>query len=200
MGLQIRDTFACVKLVPRENNVEKKVTRSWEFLKIDVRFTFVLVCYLLLWIFYFDTSRDPLHFYHYYYNYYYFVFCLFPPPIFVVGICCMVGWLICHLKAKGLFTWRCGTPGRWGNLPSRGRKIKRVHIESYNPGVLRWGFLSLLLCLQLGSFSIGYPSLRLEKDERFILDTYIFIHESVSRCVTWCWVTWGTTDLIHIKK
>ena len=127
-------------------------------------------------------------------------FCLFPPPIFVVGICCMVGWLICHLKAKGLFTWRCGTPGRWGNLPSRGRKIKRVHIESYNPGVLRWGFLSLLLFLQLGSFSIGYPSLRLEKDERFILDTYIFIHEGVSRCVTWCWVTWGTTDLIHIKK
>ena len=32
---------------------------------------------LLLWIFYFDTSRDPLHFYHYYYNYYYFIFCLF---------------------------------------------------------------------------------------------------------------------------
>ena len=59
-------------------------------------------------------------------------------------------------------------------------------MQSYNPGVLRSGFLILLLGLQLGSFSIGYPNLRLEKDERLILDTYIFVHESVTRCVTRC--------------
>ena len=68
---------------------------------------------------------------------------------------------------KGLFTWRWGTPGRRGKPPSRGRKIKRVYIQSYNPGVL--GFLRLLLRLQLGSLSIVVPSSRLEKDERLIL-------------------------------
>ena len=31
-----------------------------------------------------------------------------------------------NLPCKGLITWRWGTPGRWGNLPSRGRKIIRV--------------------------------------------------------------------------
>ena len=70
---------------------------------------------------------------------------------------------------KGLFTWRWGTPGRWGNPPSRGRKIKRVYMQSYNPGVLGWGFLRLLLRLQLRSLSRGVPSSHLEKDERLIL-------------------------------
>ena len=71
--------------------------------------------------------------------------------------------------SMGLFTWRWGTPGRWGNSPSRGRKIKRVYIQSYNPGVLGWGFLRLLLCLQLRRLSRGVPSSHLEKDERLIL-------------------------------
>ena len=31
-----------------------------------------------------------------------------------------------NLPCKGLITWRWGTPSRWGNLPSRGRKIIRV--------------------------------------------------------------------------
>ena len=26
-----------------------------------------------------------------------------------------------------------GNPGRWSNLPSRGRKIARIYIQSYNP-------------------------------------------------------------------
>ena len=129
----------------------------------------MLVCYLLLWIFYFDISRHPLHFYHYYYNYHYFICCFFPPPIFVVGIRCVVDWLICHLKARGLFTWRWGTPGRWGNPLAMVEKWKRVYIQSYNPRVLGWGFLGLSLRSQLGSFSIGVPSLRLVKDERLIL-------------------------------
>ena len=72
-------------------------------------------------------------------------------------------------RTKGLFTWKWGTPGRWGNPPSRGRKIKRVYKQSYNPGVLGWGFLRLLLRLQLGSLSRGVPSSHLEKDERLIL-------------------------------
>ena len=71
--------------------------------------------------------------------------------------------------SKGLFTWRWGTPGRWDNPPSRGRKIKRVYIQSYNPGVLGWGFLRLLLRLQLRSLSRDVPSSHLEKDERLIL-------------------------------
>ena len=70
---------------------------------------------------------------------------------------------------KGLFTWRWGTPGRWGNPLSRGRKIKRIYMQSYNPGVLGWGFLRLLLRLQLRSLSRGVPSSHLEKDERLIL-------------------------------
>ena len=108
----------------------------------------MLVCYLLLYIFYFDPSRHLLHFYHHYYNYYYFIFCFYPPPIFVVGIRCIVDWLIRHLKAKGMFTWRWGTPGSWGNPPSSGRNIKRVYIQFYHPGLLGWGFFRLLLRLR----------------------------------------------------
>ena len=70
---------------------------------------------------------------------------------------------------SGLFTRRCGTPGRWGNPPSRDRKIKRVYLQSYSPGVLGRGFLGLLLRLQLRSLSRGVPSSHLEKDERLIL-------------------------------
>ena len=74
-----------------------------------------------------------------------------------------------QVDSKGLFTWRWGTLGRWGNPPSRGRKIERVYMQSYNPGVLGWGFLRLLLRLQLRSLSRGVPSSHLEKDERLIL-------------------------------
>ena len=42
-------------------------------------------------------------------------------------------------------------------------------MQSYNPGVLGWGFLRLLLRLQLRSLSRGVPSSHLEKDERLIL-------------------------------
>ena len=83
-----------------------------------------------------------------------------------------------HLIAKlfkGLFTWRWGTPGRWGSSPRPGRKIKRVYTQSYNPGVLGWGFLRLLLHLQLRSLSRGVPGSHLEKDEKLILG-HIFIY------------------------
>ena len=63
-----------------------------------------------------------------------------------------------------------GDPSRWGNPLSCGRKIKRVYMQSYNPGVLGWGFLRLLLRLQLRSLSRGVPSSHLEKDERLILE------------------------------
>ena len=63
----------------------------------------------------------------------------------------------------------CLKLGWWGNPPNRGRKIKRVYMQSYNPGVLGWGFLRLLLRLQLRSLSRGVPSSHLEKDERLIL-------------------------------
>ena len=39
-------------------------------------------------------------------------------------------------STKDLFTWRWGTPGMRGNPPSHGGKIKRVYMQSYNPGVL----------------------------------------------------------------
>ena len=42
-------------------------------------------------------------------------------------------------------------------------------MQSYNPGVLGWGFLRFLLCLQLRSLSRGVPSSYLEKDERSTL-------------------------------
>ena len=57
----------------------------------------------------------------------------------------------------------------WGNPPSRGRETQCVYMQSYNPGVLGWGFLRLLLRLQLRSLSRGVPSSHLEKDERLIL-------------------------------
>ena len=53
--------------------------------------------------------------------------------------------------------------------PNCDRKLKRVYVQSYNPGVLGWGFLRLLLRLQLRSLSRGVPSSHLEKDERLIL-------------------------------
>ena len=90
--------------------------------------------------------------------------------------------------SKGLFTWRWGTPGRWGNSPSRGRKIKRVYIQSYNPGVLGWGFLRLLLRLQLRSLSRGVPSSHLEKDERLILG-HICIYSW--KCPVLCYAVFG---------
>ena len=74
-----------------------------------------------------------------------------------------------HNSYKGLFTWRWGTPCRWGSPLSRGWKIKCVSMQSYNFGVLGWGFLRLLLHLQLGNLNTGLPSSHLEKDERFIL-------------------------------
>ena len=48
-------------------------------------------------------------------------------------------------------------------------------MQSYNPGVLGWGFLRLLLRLQLRSLHRGVPSAHLEKDERLILG-YICIY------------------------
>ena len=39
-------------------------------------------------------------------------------------------------------------------------------MQSYNPGVLGWGFLRLLLRLQQRSLSRGVPSSHLEKDEK----------------------------------
>ena len=42
-------------------------------------------------------------------------------------------------------------------------------MQSYNPGMLGWGFLRLLLRLQLRSLRRDVPSANLEKDERLIL-------------------------------
>ena len=120
---------------------------------------------------------------------------------------CLARRSICHNFSKGLFTWRWGTLGRWGNPPSRGRKIKRVYIQSYNPGVLGWVFLRLLLRLQLENLSIGVPSSRLEKDERLILrHMYLFIKEdalcyAVLGYARNCWlntlsgIVWNMVDL-----
>ena len=95
----------------------------------------------------------------------------------------MLFWRIINFFSKGLFTWRWGTPGRWGNPPSRGRKIKRVYMQSYNPGVLGWGFLRLLLRLQLRSLSRGVPNSHLEKHERLILGHFwIFLWKRHALC------------------
>ena len=93
------------------------------------------------------------------------------------------------------------TPDNNSNPPSRGRKIKRVYMQFYNPGVLGWGFLRLLLRLQLRSLSRVVPSSHVEKDGRWILGhIHVFIHESVTRCVTRCLVSRGTVDLISYKE
>ena len=56
------------------------------------------------------------------------------------------------------------------------------------------------MLLQLRSLSRGIPSSHLEKDERLILGTYVFINESVTRCVTRCLVSRGTVDLIRYTE
>ena len=56
-------------------------------------------------------------------------------------------------------------------------------MQSYNPRVLGWGFLRLLLRLELGSLSTGVPSSRLEKDERLILGRLcIYSRKSPALC------------------
>ena len=74
-----------------------------------------------------------------------------------------------HLHVNRPLDW-WGTPGRWGNLCRHGQNIKRVYMQSYNPGVLGWGFLRLLLRLQWRSLSWVVLSSYLKKDERFILE------------------------------
>ena len=59
-------------------------------------------------------------------------------------------------KLRDLLTWMWRTPGRWGNPPSRGRKIARVCIQSYNPGLPGWSFSRLLLYLQLRNLNCHY--------------------------------------------
>ena len=52
-------------------------------------------------------------------------------------------------------------------------------MQSYNLGVLGWGFLRLLLHLQLGSLSTGAPSSRLKNEVRLILGhIYLFMKAS----------------------
>ena len=54
---------------------------------------------------------------------------------------------------------------------------------SYNPGVLGWRFLRLLLRLQLRSLSRGFPSSHLIKDERLVLGhTCIFSWKRHALC------------------
>ena len=75
----------------------------------------------------------------------------------------LIDFYQCH--CKGVFTWRWGTPGRWSNPPSRGRKNKTC-LQPRGAGVR---FIEVDVALQLGSLSMGVPSSRLEKDEILIL-------------------------------
>ena len=69
---------------------------------------------------------------------------------------------------------------RWGNPPSRGRKIKRVYVQSYNPGVLRRGFLRLFVALAIKEFEQRRPKLTSRKRRRINSQThmYLFMKES----------------------
>ena len=81
-------------------------------------------------------------------------------------------WQYQHTWKNTTFFHVCcyGFPqGRKSLYNTAGYVIKRVNMQSYNPGVLGWGFLRLLLRLQLGSLSAGVPSSHLEKDGRLIL-------------------------------
>ena len=61
-------------------------------------------------------------------------------------------------------------------------------MQSYNPGLLGWGFLRLLLRLQLRSLSRGVPSSHLEKDEILTLG-----HTSIYswKCHALCYAGFG---------
>ena len=47
---------------------------------------------------------------------------------------------------------KVGTPGRWGNLPNRGRKIARVYTQSYYPGMK---FLEVVVALAIKEFKMS---------------------------------------------
>ena len=84
---------------------------------------------------------------------------------------------------KGLFTWRRRTPGWWGNPPSRGRKIKRVYMHSYNPGVLGWGFLRFFFALAIKKFEERRPKLISWKRRKINSRTHVYLFMKASRVV-----------------
>ena len=56
-------------------------------------------------------------------------------------------------------------------------------MQSYNPGVLRWDFLRLMLRLHLGSLSRGIPSSHLEKKRKINSRTHMYLFMKASRVV-----------------
>ena len=91
--------------------------------------------------------------------------------------------------SEGLFTWRRGTPGRWGNPPGRGRKNKtRLH-AILQPQMLGWGFLRLsTLVLTTGEFEHRRPRL-MSRERRKINSrtrSYLFMERHA-----FCYAVWG---------
>ena len=65
--------------------------------------------------------------------------------------------IVCQFR--GLFTWRWGTPGRWDNPPSRGRKIKRGLHTILQPRGAGVRFLEVVVALVIKEFEQRRPKL-----------------------------------------
>ena len=76
-------------------------------------------------------------------------------------------------KTEGLFIWWWVTPGRWRNPPSRGRKIKRVYMQSYNPEVV--------VALAIKEFEQRCPKFTSRKRRKINSWTYMYLFMKASR-------------------
>ena len=63
-----------------------------------------------------------------------------------------------HNISQGLFTWRWGTPGRYGNPLRWGKKITLLYTQSYNPAIPGCTFSRLLNGRQASKQEKGWQS------------------------------------------
>ena len=87
----------------------------------------------------------------------------------------LIDFYQCH--CKGVFTWRWGTPGRWSNPPSRGRKNKTC-LQPRGAGVR---FIEVDVALAVRKFEYERP--KLTSRERWNINswTHMYLSVAVSR-------------------
>ena len=62
------------------------------------------------------------------------------------------------------------------------------------------GFLEVVVALAVKEFEQRLPKLTSRERRKINSRTHMSIHESVTRCVTWCLVSRGTVDLIRYTE
>ena len=62
------------------------------------------------------------------------------------------------------------------------------------------GFLEVVVALAVKEFEQRLPKLTSRERRKINSRTHMSIHESVTRCVTWCLVSRGTVDLLRYTE